>query len=579
MAFTRRNFIRNSGLSAAGFVFASREFEKYIPYERAAYAIPDKLSEADAATVNGFIGKKLDLSYHNRIMVQSSEELVQPFRQRTETHLWQSEFWGKWFTSAVLAYRYKPDPALMKILQSSVTALITTQTADGYIGNYKKENRLDQWDIWGMKYCLLGLLEYYDLTKDKKALQAAVRLTDYLIGEIKNHDGLIVNKGNYRGMAASSVLEAIGRLYIQTGDKKYLSFAEEIVRQWETPGGPNLISKSAVNVRERFPKTSNWYSWEQGQKAYEMMSCYEGLLELYRITGNELYKNAVEETWKNIRDTEINIAGSGASAEMWFGGAALQTTPVYHFQETCVTVTWIRFNQRLLKLTGEAKYAHAIEESYYNALLGALNADGSEWQKYTPLNGQRLPGTGQCGMKLNCCNANGPRAQFTLPLTTVMGTKDGLCINFFVPGSYVLKTPSGEKLSVIQQTDYPVSGKIEFGFEMDSPEMMTVKIRIPHWSKENILTINNEPVSEIIPGEYAEIKRNWSAKDKISLQLDMRASLIMKETDKFHAAIQRGPIVLARDTRLPDTDLGVTLTPVLNAAGYIELSPVDTGRD
>jgi DUF1680 family protein len=107
--------------------------------------------------VNGFVGKKLDLSYRNRIMVQSSEELVQPFRQRTETHLWQSEFWGKWFTSAVLAYRYKPDPALMKILQASVTALIATQTADGYIGNYKNENRLDQWDIWGMKYCLLGI--------------------------------------------------------------------------------------------------------------------------------------------------------------------------------------------------------------------------------------------------------------------------------------------------------------------------------------------------------------------------------------------------------------------------------------
>ena len=45
----------------------------------------------------------------------------------------------------------------MKILQASVTALIATQTADGYIGNYKNENRLDQWDIWGMKYCLLGI--------------------------------------------------------------------------------------------------------------------------------------------------------------------------------------------------------------------------------------------------------------------------------------------------------------------------------------------------------------------------------------------------------------------------------------
>ena len=44
-----------------------------------------------------------------------------------------------------------------------------------------------------------------------------------------------------------------------------------------------------------------------------MMSCYEGLLELYRLTGKEKYKEAVEKTWENIRDTEINIAGSGSA--------------------------------------------------------------------------------------------------------------------------------------------------------------------------------------------------------------------------------------------------------------------------
>ena len=32
--------------------------------------------------------------------------LVYPFKARKETRLWKSEFWGKWFTSAVWAYRY-----------------------------------------------------------------------------------------------------------------------------------------------------------------------------------------------------------------------------------------------------------------------------------------------------------------------------------------------------------------------------------------------------------------------------------------------------------------------------------------
>ncbi len=355
------------------------------------YAVADKLKLSDHAKLTGFIGKKLDQSYQNRILTQDVDHLVEPFRHRTESRLWQSEFWGKWFTSAVLAYRYRPETRMKKVLDSAVKALLSTQTPDGYIGNYKKENQLEQWDIWGMKYCLLGLLDYHDLTKDRTSLSAATKLADFLIKEIKDRDGLIINKGNYRGMAASSVMEPMVRLYTTTGNKKYLAFAEEIVRQWETPDGPELIRKASVNVSERFPTPQSWYSWEQGQKAYEMMSCYEGLVELYRVTGNKTFLDAVEKTWKNIRDTEINIAGSGASEEMWFKGKKHQTQPVTHFQGTCVTATWIKLNQQLLRLTGDSKYADEIERAYYNALLGSLNADASDWAKYTPLNGQRLP--------------------------------------------------------------------------------------------------------------------------------------------------------------------------------------------
>ena len=188
-------------------------------------------------------------------------------------------------------------------------------------------------------------------------------------------------------MAASSVLEPITQLYVRTGNKKYLDFAEEIVRQWEDKSidGPQLISKSDLPVGERFPKPEkSWYGWEQGQKAYEMMSCYEGLTELHRLTGKPLYREAAEKTWQSILDTEINIAGSGAAMEAWFGGKALQAIPINHFQETCVTATWIKFSQQLLRLTGEAKYADAIEIAFYNALLGAMRPDGSDWAKYTP---------------------------------------------------------------------------------------------------------------------------------------------------------------------------------------------------
>ena len=524
--------------------------------------VNDQLSPVLSARINGFVGGKLDASYQNRILAQDVDRLVAPFKNRTEASCWQSEFWGKWFTSAVLAYRYRPEAQLKSVLDKAVDGLIATQTPDGYIGNYANDKHLAAWDIWGRKYCMLGLLAYYDLTKEQKALKAAGKVADHLMNELKVRNALIVKMGNHHGMAASSVLEPICLLYTRTGEKRYLEFAEEIVRQWETNDGPQLISKADVDVSKRFPKPDLWYGPEQGQKAYEMMSCYEGLLELYRLTGKEKYKQAVEKTWQNILETEINVAGSGSSMECWFGGKELQTLPISHYQETCVTATWIKLCQQLLRLTGDAKYADAIEVSFFNALLGAMKPDGSDWAKYTPLSGQRMEGSEQCGMGLNCCVASGPRGLFTFPLTAVMSGKDGLQVNFFAEGTYTLQTPHQQKVEIIQETDYPVTGKIRLRVQLQKPENMSLLIRIPQWSKESTLMINGKPFKEVTPGEYVNIKRTWKVGDSVDLTLDMRGRVVRIGVLPESLAIVRGPVVLSRDARLSGPAIESIIRPV-----------------
>lgn len=546
-------------------------------------AVADVLLPATAVNLNGYLADKLSSDIDNRLLAQDVDRLIAPFKleNRTETSLWQSEFWGKWFTSVALAYRYHPDARLKATLDHAAAGLIATQTPDGYIGNYAAAHRLEGWDIWGRKYCMLGLLAYYDITKDKKSLTAASRVADNLIDDLNKKDGIIVTKGNYRGMAASSVLEPICLLYNRTGNKKYLDFAKEIVRQWETPEGPQLISKAKVNVAERFPKPKNWYSPEQGQKAYEMMSCYEGLLELYRITGNKTYRQAVEDVWTNIKNTEIDIAGSGASTEMWFGGKALENTPINHFQETCVTVTWLKLTQHLLRLTGDAKYADEAERTYYNALLASMSNHGAEWAKYTPLNGERLPGSEQCGMGLNCCVASGPRGLFAIPLFMVMATSDGLQVNYFADGAFKLTSPKGQSLTLSQHTDYPKSGVINIDVNLPKSEDLTISLRIPSWSAKSKLTINGIEEPNLQPGQYAKLKRTWKPGDKITLELDMRGRVVETGSSLQSVAIMRGPIVLARDTRFEGTALTAVLRPAADKNGYIDLTnvPNATGDD
>lgn len=537
--------------------------------------IADQLRQAEKAELSGYVAAKLDASYQNRILAQDYQRLIEPFKQHDEHNCWQGEFWGKWFTSAALAYTYKPTPELKTTLSNAVEGLIATQTPEGYIGNYAPESRLNAWDIWGRKYVMLGLIAYYDITGDEKALGAAAKEGDFLMKELEEKGAKIVEMGNHRGMAASSVLEPFTQLYVRTGEQRYLEFAKEIVRQWETPTGPQLISKAEVPVGQRFPKPTaqRWYTWDQGQKAYEMMSCYEGLLELYRLTGKPEYKRVVESTWQNILDTEINIAGSGAAMEAWFSGKPLQAYPIAHYQETCVTVTWIKLSQQLLRLTGEAKYADAIEIAFYNALLGAMRPDGSDWAKYTPLSGQRLKGSEQCGMGLNCCNASGPRALFTIPLTAVMASEEGAAVNFYIDGSYELKTPGGNRLLIEQQTDYPASGEITINVKLKKPERFSLAIRLPGWSEKSTVQVNGESITGVTSGEYLNISREWKENDRISLSLDMRGKIHTIGEVPVYKAITRGPVVLTRDERLKGPGLEAILAPVADGNGYIEFTP------
>jgi len=527
--------------------------QKPEPRSESLNTVPDRIStfSPNSIKLEGYLGEKINLVIEKRIKSQDVDYLVEPFRHKNETHLWQSEFWGKWIQSAIAAYDYNRDPEMLKIIQKSVRILLATQAPSGYIGNYSDSAQLQQWDIWGRKYTLLGLLAYYDLTGDKAALEGSCRLVDNLLSKVGPGKVNIVKTGNYRGMPSCSILEPMVFLYRRTGNKKYLDFSRYIVEQWETENGPGLINKAlaGVPVSERFPHPSVWWSYENGQKAYEMMSCYEGLLELYRITGEQSYLKAVEMAVRNIIESEINIAGSGTAFECFYKGAKYQTEPTYHTMETCVTFTWMKLCFNLLRLTGNPSYADQIEKSCYNALLASLKGDGSQIAKYSPLGGVRHAGEEQCGMNINCCNANGPRAFMLLPRFAIMGIPGEIYINMYGQSESVIPVNQGNKVSIDQVSEYPVKDNVEITVNPEKSENCTIAFRIPEWSTNTVLTINGDIVTGIIAGTYKKVMRIWNKSDKINLKLDLSGKLILLNG---YQAIVRGPVVLARDTRFGD---------------------------
>ena len=187
---------------------------------------------AGAVQVTGWLADELAVSRQNRLLGQSLPDLVEPFRDRPEDRFWRCEFWGKWYTSVALACRYSADAEITALSERAVRELFATQTPDGYIGTYQKKAELAQWDVWGRKYVLLGLLAHHDLTGDPAVLAATVRAADYTIGQIGPGRADIARIGNWSGLAAGSILEPMVLLYRKTGYERPLFSAQKPDGSW-----------------------------------------------------------------------------------------------------------------------------------------------------------------------------------------------------------------------------------------------------------------------------------------------------------------------------------------------------------
>ena len=530
-------------------------------------------SPVESVKIGGYLGSRIDDCIAHRVKAQDWEHIVAPFNNRTETWAWQSEFWGKWVQGAIASYRYNRDPEQYDIIRQSVEAMMASQTPDGYIGNYRDDHHLKSWDIWGRKYTMLGLVAWYDLSGDKRALQSACRVLDHLMGELEDVD--IISTGNYHGMASCSVLEPVMYLYNRTSRKEYLDFATYIACRLSEPDGPELIRKAleGVDVATRFPFPKQWFSPENGQKAYEMMSCYIGMLELYKVTGEEILLEAVEKTVQNIIDTEINIAGSGAAFECWYGGKERQTQPAYHMMETCVTFTWMQLCERLMEINHNQVLADHIELTMYNALMASLRGDAGQISKYSPLEGWRSPGEEQCGLHINCCNANGPRAFALIPKAMYHTAENLVQVNLYAASEATLYLDAKRKnpVNLTQRTTYPEGDVIELEVSPKKSVNFSLALRIPAWVALDrcSVEVNGEAQSITMHGWHT-ITRTWQSGDKVTLKLDMRGRVLRQDN---YQALMRGPVVLARDSRFGDGDVDESST-IVQEGGYVELTPV-----
>ena len=534
---------------------------------------------------------------------------------------WRGEYWGKMMRGACFVYSATRNDQLYQCLAETVEDMLQKADETGRISSYGKSHEFNGWDIWCRKYVLLGMQYFLEICKDeerREKLIASMRgQMDYIMENIG--DGKIpicAASNNWRGLNSCSILEPVVRLYSLTKEQRYLDFASYIV---------NIGGTSVANLFELAIQDGLYPYQYPITKAYEMMSCFEGLIEYYRVTGIEKYKTAVINFANKILESDFTVIGSSGCTHELFDHSTVRqanTTNGATAQETCVTVTLMKFLHQVLLLTGDSKYADAIETSLYNGYLGAFNTEKVieptirkeypdshmeplPFDSYSPLtSGTRGNGVG--GLRLmrdnhyyGCCAAIGSAGIGLVPYMQMHTTHDGVALHLFIAGTIKGTTPEGKAFTLVTQTDYPKSGSIKIKLQMEESEHFEIKIRNPKWSKTTKITVNQTPVAA--SDGYVIIQRTWNSEDEIAIELDMRtqaifptpygSDVLMNQViwhenyivptfdredplAKHHIALRRGPLMLAQDARLGySTDEPVEIC--VDESGFVDVHPCE----
>jgi len=523
----------------------------------------------------GFVGNRINANLEEWLLSapNANPAMLQMFRdQEREPHRellpWSGEFVGKYLISAIQGWRISKDERLKTLIDRVIAELIDSQLSDGYLGPFPSELRLtsDRWDIWGHYHWIQAFLMYYDDTNSQAALDACCKAGDMIHRTFVGKDNVI--KSPEQNLA---ILHGACLLYEKTGKPQYLKLAEWIIEELARPGQPDYISDALANKKIKDFRARRW----------EGLHCIQGICEMGFITGVPKYHDAFRYIWRAMLEGDRHNTGGFTSAEACQGNPYDQRAI-----ETCCTVAWLALTIDMLRLTGDSLVADELELSTFNGILGAQHPSGRWWTYNTPMDGQRRASTHDIvfqarpgSPELNCCSVNAPRGIGMLSEWALMIAKDGAALNYYAPCSITVPLSSGNNLTIVQQTEYPIDGKVRITINLEQPEKFNLRIRIPSWSKKAHLSLNGRELNNLLPGSYFPLDREWKDGDILQLELDMSPHFWAGENELAdRTSIYKGPILLTYDRyfnsidpdNLPELDARNLSTEMVSWNGWIK---------
>ena len=482
-----------------------------------------------------------------------------------------------------------PDKKLARYIDSVLLIVAGAQEPDGYLYTARTMNPAHPHDWAGSKrwekveelshelynlgHMIEGAVAHYQATGKRNFLDIAIRYADCAVREVGPHPG------QARVVPGHQIAEmAMARLYVLTGEKKYLDFATYLLDTRGHTQRRDAYSQAHLPVPEQSEAVGH---------AVRAAYMYSGMADVAALTGDTSYIGAIGRIWDNIVGKKLYLTGGiGATSHGEAFGNNYELPNATAYCETCAAIGNVYLNHRLFLMHGDARYYDVLERTLYNGLISGVSLDGGGFFYPNPLESdgrhQRQPWFG-CA----CCPSNISRFIPSVPGYVYAVHDADVYVNLFMPGTADLKVAS-KKLQLRQTTSYPWKGDIRLEVNPARQLPFQLKIRIPGWVKGEVVpsdlysyndrneltysvSVNGIAVRAQLEKGYFSILRKWKKGDVVEIHFDMEARTVkshqLVEANRGRVAVERGPLVYCAEW--PDNQHAIFST-LLNANPVFE---------
>ena len=434
-----------------------------------------------------------------------------------------------------LAYLLEDDHLISKVI-TWIEPILASSSDTGWYGPAKNKDR------WPLAVSNKALMQYYEATGDKRALDVLTRYFRYLHDSAPDWPDK-----EWRGVRAMENAVTGYWLFRQTGEI------------W-IPETIDTIHKNSFDwttYYEKFPWDSTAssdkkipYNWgPEGLTAHVVNNAmaikYPGLW--YQQSSDERFKKAV---FSGIEKYDLNHGQSGgrfSGDEHLSGKSPAQGT------ELCAVVEYMFSLEELYEVFGTNTLADRLELLAYNSLPGTTTPD--MWaHQYDQQANQVLVSGAKRDWSTNrdysniyglmpdfaCCLANMHQGWPKFIESMWMATNDnGLALVTYGPSEVKALVRNGKEVTITEETDYPFNGSVKLTIKTEKTISFPIDLRIPAWADSVTIRFKDETIKLKNASTY-KIKERWKNGDQIFLELPM--NLRVEKRYNNSVALLRGPL-------------------------------------